>query len=275
MMSTMQKINLYTLLIVLFISAVIITACNQNYVVLSNDGKIISEKSFPISPGKTLIVNVAGTDVSINRWNKPEVYIKVLGNENAKEKLDINYRNDDSSVELSIKMKHSFFNWFNGISLAVEIKVPEKFNVNVSTSGGDITLTDVSGEHQLETSGGDINCRGFTGNLKVSTSGGDVSLKGMDSQIDAGTSGGDIVLDYSGENLGINLSTSGGDIDVKLPADFNAAMEISTSGGDVSCNLNMNNIDKNTEDEIIADLNNGGNLFSASTSGGDISVRKK
>ena len=52
-------------------------------------------------------------------------------------------------------------------------------------------------------------------------------------------------------------------------------MELSTSGGDVSCNLNLTNVQEKTEDEIIADLNKGGKMFSASTSGGDISVRKK
>lgn len=75
--------------------------------------------------------------------------------------------------------------------------------------------------------------------------------------------------------MGIDLSTSGGDILVKLPENFDAAMELSTSGGDVSCNLSLNNSTKLSESKIIADLNNGGEEFIAHTSGGDINVRKK
>jgi len=52
-------------------------------------------------------------------------------------------------------------------------------------------------------------------------------------------------------------------------------MELSTSGGDVSCKLKLNNVKEKSDTEIIADLNNGGEKFTASTSGGDISVEKK
>jgi large exoprotein involved in heme utilization and adhesion len=71
------------------------------------------------------------------------------------------------------------------------------------------------------------------------------------------------------------LSTSGGDIQVELPADFNASMELSTSGGDVNCNLSLNNATKLSGHKIVADLNNGGMDFSVHTSGGDIDVIKK
>ena len=74
---------------------------------------------------------------------------------------------------------------------------------------------------------------------------------------------------------GIDLSTSGGDIRVKLPSNFNADMELLTSGGDVSCNLTMNNASKLSDHKIIAQLNDGGYEFVAHTSGGDIDVRKK
>ncbi len=47
-------------------------------------------------------------------------------------------------------------------------------------------------------------------------------------------------LEYTGFNKGIELKTSGGDIDVKVPRDFNAKAELKTSGGDVDCNLTLN-----------------------------------
>ncbi len=156
-----------------------------------------------------------------------------------------------------------------------EIKVPAKFNIDVSTSGGDIKLGGVNGTAKLHTSGGDVWADRVEGNLDVSTSGGDISLICEGTEIVANTSGGDINLNYSGLNLGIDLTTSGGDIQVELPSDFDASMELSTSGGDVSCNLTMNNVTILSEHKIIADLNNGGMDFSAHTSGGDIDVMKK
>jgi DUF4097 and DUF4098 domain-containing protein YvlB len=262
------------ILIIVLIQTV--TACNNYHSdFINGDYEVILEKRFPISPGNDLKIKVNGGDVIVTMWDKPEVYFKISGNENAKEKLDFKFSGNNSYVELIADSKGSFFNWLNSVSLKVEVKVPRQFNTNLRTSGGDIKLGGVEGNHELKTSGGDIICEKFAGTLDASTSGGDVTLTGSNSPIIAHTSGGDIKLDYSGENMGIDLSTSGGDIFVKLPADFNAAMELSTSGGDVSCNLTLNNATKLSENKLVADLNNGGNDFIAHTSGGDIDVRKK
>ena len=268
----MKKLSV--LIIILIIAFQFLTACN-NYVYSNGDLEVIREERFPISRGKELKVKVDGGDVTVTGWDRSEVYIKVLGNENAREKLDFIFDNNDSYVEFRTKTKSLFSSWFSYLSLKIEVKIPEKFNTKIHTSGGDLRLRGVEGSHDLNTSGGDIVCKEFRGKLEASTSGGDVVLVGSDCAIIAQTSGGDIKLNYSGENMGIDLSTSGGDILIKLPENFDAAMELSTSGGDVSCNLSLNNVIKLSESKIIADLNNGGKEFIAHTSGGDIDVRKK
>ena len=269
-----MKSYLLLITIILF-SAHIILACNCNYYSDGGDLQVIHEKTFPVEWGKDLRIKTSGGDVTVTSWDKAEVYIKVLGNDNARDNIHFEFNNTNSYVELITESKSSFSNWFGGISLKIEVKVPEKFNAKIHTSGGDLKLGGVEGDHQLTTSGGDIMCKGFSGSLDLSTSGGDIALVGNDSNISASTSGGDIKLEYDGENLGIDLSTSGGDIFVKLPSYFDAAMELSTSGGEVSCNLTLNNASKLSEHKIVADLNNGGMDFSAHTSGGDIDVMKK
>ncbi|UCH66185.1 MAG: DUF4097 family beta strand repeat protein [Ignavibacterium sp.] len=269
-----MKNYLFLVVITLF-SAHIILGCGSNYHYSDDDLQVIHEKTFPIKPGNDLRVKTSGGDVTVTSWDKSEVYIKVLGNDKARDDIDYKFYNTDSYVELITESKSSFGNWFGGISLRIEVKVPEKFNAKIHTSGGDLKLGGVDGDHQLSTSGGDITCKKFSGNLDLSTSGGDITMMDGLAKISASTSGGDIKLDYAGENLGIDLSTSGGDILVKLPSNFDASMELSTSGGDVSCNLNMNNTSKLSEHKIVADLNNGGKEFYAHTSGGDIDVMKK
>ena len=272
----------------------------------------MKERTFPISSGKLLTLEVSSGDVLITTWDKSEVYIKVLGNEKAKEKVDFNVSGDDKEVKVIAKRDGNVFNWFSsGINMRFEIKVPKQFNNNVSTSGGDIRIADIEGTSNIRTSGGDISMKrltgrvkantsggdinldngegelyfstsggdivavDFKGDLEVSTSGGDIKLKGSDSKVNAETSGGDIVLSYTGENKGILLSSSGGDITAEVPSDFNASAKFSTSGGSVSCNLSTNNVAKVSSSKFEADLNNGGNSFIAKTSGGDIDIRKK
>lgn len=269
-----KSILLNAVIAVIFLSN-LLAACSRDLYSFSNDLEVIMEKSFPTSEGKELRVKGQSGDIIVTTWDKPEVYFKILGNEKAKDRFEFEFENDDSFVGLITESKGMFSNWFGGASLRIEIKVPKKFNAKLHTSGGDIKLTEVEGEHQLNTSGGDIECKNFLGSLDASTSGGDIDLYGGNSTITAHTSGGDIMLDYSGKNMGIDLSTSGGDISVRLPSNFNACMDISTSGGDVSCGLTMNNATKISSHKLIADLNNGGEKFYAHTSGGDIDVVKK
>ena len=274
----MKTFALFNLIFTLLLVQAITACANYNSNFINGDLKLIQEKSFPISSGKDLRIKVDGGDVNVSSWDKSEVYIKILGNENAEDEVEFKFNSSDSFVELIAESKESFFNWFRwfrNISIKIDIKVPAKFNSKIKTSGGDVKIVDVDGNQELHTSGGDITCDNFRGMIDASTSGGDVSLKGSGAQITAYTSGGDIVLDYSGENMGIDLSTSGGDIQVKLPWDFNANMKLSTSGGDVNCNLTMNNASKLSEHKISAELNNGGKEFIAHTSGGDIDVWKK
>ena len=258
------------------------------------DLKVLEERTFQISPGKNLKVEASSGDVKVTSWDKNEVYIKILGNSKAEDKVKFDFYNDEDKVEVVAKREHSFFGWFSsGIRLKFEIKVPIKFNekiktsggdvytknisgnLKISTSGGDISIENVNGVFDLSTSGGDISSMNFQGDFEASTSGGDINLRGSDSKISASTSGGDIYLDYKGINKGIDLSTSGGDIQIRLPQDFNATANMHTSGGSISCDLTANHAKKISSTRFEADLNNGGNPLYVKTSGGDIDIMSK
>ena len=266
------------LIITLLISlAFTITACGSMHIHTHSYGdlELIKEKSFDISPGNQLVVNISSGDVKVTYWDKSEVNVKIYGNENASEKMDFDLSGDDETIEIIGKKKSSGSSWFSNIGVSVEVKVPTQFDLDISTAGGDIKCGGINGYAKLNTSGGDVWADKCSGDLNVSTSGGDVNLFCKDASIDAETSGGDIKLEYDGENKGIDLSTSGGDIDIKLPKDFNASIDLSTSGGDVSCSLTMNNVRKSRETSLVGDINEGGEKLIAHTSGGDITVTEK
>ncbi len=309
----MKKLNIVLLFTFIIAVTGTLSACHvdvgSDY---GGDLETIHEKTFNIQPGKNLRVETSSGDVTVTTWDKSEVYIKVLGNEKARDKVDFSFKNDDDEVSVTAKREGSFFNWFSsGIRMKFEIKVPAEFNSNINTSGGDIMIGGISGNNKLRTSGGDVwvkntdgvlkvttsggeinldsnsgqmdvstsggnvKAREFKGDLSASTSGGDIYLKGSNSKIFAETSGGDITLDYVGINKGIDLETSGGDIKIKLPSDFNASANMHTSGGDIECDLTANRAKRISSSRFEADLNDGGAFLTVKTSGGDISVRKQ
>ena len=307
-----NKLTLSILIALLFSSSMLLQACRiDSRGRIDESLKVLHEKTFNISPGKLLKLDAASGDVIVNTWDKPQVYVKILGNSKAERKVDFSFDATDEYVEVIADHPHSFFNWFgNGIRMKFEITVPNSFNtkikssggdikiagitgnqwmktsggdvlvrdvngnLTISTSGGDVTTTNTKGMTDLSTSGGDVTSTDFEGDLRASTSGGDIILRGKDSKIYAHTSGGDVTLNYKGENKGIDIGTSGGSIQLRLPADFNASAKLSTSGGSITCTLKTTNISKITSSKFEADLNNGGNRLVARTSGGDIEVLK-
>lgn len=272
---------------------------------------LLHEKTFPITEGKLLKFITPSGRINISSWDKNEVYIKIMGNETARKKIDFTFDNNNDVVEVEAKTKSSFFFGFNNFRLNYEIKVPKSFNTEGKTSGGDIYIENVNGVQHLKTSGGDVNARNLMGefdcstsggdfkveNLKgrirlstsggninakdffgdfiASTSGGDIKLISNNASIKATTSGGNITLDYQGENKGIELATSGGNIDIQLPKNFNASARLRTSGGNIESDFKGNNAIKISATRFEADINSGGNRLDVSTSGGNIDVKSK
>lgn len=274
---------------------------------------VMHEKTFKTTPGKNFKLKAYSGDVTITTSDDPEVYIKISGNRRAEKKVKFDFDESEEGVTV-IANGHdgwNFFNFNSGIRLKFEIRLPKNYNAKVSTSGGDIkleyldgkidlsssggdivlrntngravvntsggevSLSNSTGDLDLKTSGGDIKSLDFNGNLNANTSGGSITLKGGNGKIDAGTSGGDVSLDYVGQNMGVYLETSGGNITLKLPNDFKANARMSTSGGTIHCDFPGSNVTNISSSKYEADLNNGGNELIAKTSGGDISVQKK
>lgn len=235
---------------------------------------LIHHKIFKTEPGNLLQLNTEGGEIEITPGAVDKVEIKIFGNKNTREKYEFSFDANNQSIIIN-GVRTKKWSFFSNLKLKYVIIVPTNFNLKVNTAGGDIKVGGIYGEIKLNTSGGDIWADRVSGKLNLNTSGGDIKIYSKDASIIAQTSGGDIDLEYSGTNKGIELRTSGGDIQIKLPSDFDARVELTTSGGDVNCGFKLNNVEKLNRSKIIGDLNNGGQLLLAKTSGGDIEVKRK
>lgn len=252
---------------------------------------IIKEQSLPTTQGKSLIVKSDCGDVNISTWNKDEAYVKIIGNDNAKNKMEFNIEEKNGDIYINVK-KSSGIKHLENTNLKIDISIPEKFNGNIYTAGGDITLgyltgnidmktaggdivlKKIIGNANLKTAGGDIRVESFTGDFSAKTAGGDINLKGVNGSVEAKTAGGDVTLRYSGENKGIELSTSGGNISLYLPENFSAKVDLITSSGEIRMGFDYKGKIGKHKSSLKGEIGNGGELVSCKTSGGDIVVDK-
>jgi len=229
------------------------------------------EKTFDVKRGGNLIMEKIRGDVAITTWDKNVVKIHeirqmdVYTEAEAKAVLketDVSYQKTDNTIRVGGEDSYRSY-----MSSKFEVVLPAEFNIDIGTSGGDISVADLKGTVDLKTSGGDIDLARIDGLVTAKTSGGDVTVSENKQSVTIKTSGGDVAIsDVMGE---VDAVTSGGDIAVK---NNKAKVNVRTSGGDIELRNIGAEVDAHTSGgDIIVDGTNG--ALEISTSGGDIELR--
>jgi DUF4097 and DUF4098 domain-containing protein YvlB len=257
----------------------------------------------------SLIVDSDIGNITITSVDVDKVTIDVVanGSDNFLRKFSVESFQEGSTIKVLGRVKQSHFQLFNSgwTDVLFNIKVPKNYNLKLNTSGGNIEIENVKGKIEGETSGGNIELSELESDTKMSTSGGNVKIKNCSGSYDIETSGGNMYADKvvgpikfetSGGNIditdsdgkiyastsggnvevalldnkGIDLSTSGGSIRVKVPVTISAEVDAEASGGDVSCDLEFSG--KIKDGRMRAKIKGGGNPIKLETSGGDIII---
>lgn len=238
--------------------------------------KSLSTESFQKVLAETSGGNISVSGVSASEA-RIEVYIRgnngitgSISKDEIEKRLNERYKLDisvaDNQLTATAKQKSNFSDWKKGLSISFRVYVPEKISTKLSTSGGNISLNNLSGAQDFATSGGSLHIENVSGKIKGRTSGGSISLKNSGDDIDVATSGGSITANNCTGN--VRLSTSGGSLALN---DLKGKIDAQTSGGSVE--------GENIDGDLSAHTS-GGNVrlsklscsLDASTSGGNISV---
>ena len=237
-------------------------------------------KSFNVSKGGTLEISTSVGDLHIKPWEKNEVSVSVEGLDD--EELDrVKMTQTGNTVRVTYRSR-----WNNqwGENVVFDAYVPQQFildlstsggNVTVSgsfngkidgsTSGGDIKLGDVyGGPVEVTTSGGNVTTGAIQGDGTLKTSGGDIQVGKVSGQLSVYTSGGNIRVTTVQKSL--NAKTAGGDIEI---GDVGGEATVSTSGGNVIVGKVSGNASLGTAGGDI-ELKGASGKVKAHTSGGDV-----
>jgi DUF4097 and DUF4098 domain-containing protein YvlB len=216
-------------------------------------------RNFNVRPGGTITIDAdlgdikvtsGAANVSIDVIRRARTSSQSKANDLFKDlNLDFSQQGNDVSVRARYDQPSSWFHWNNDLDVRFVVNVPSQYNVNLHTSGGDISVSDLNGQAKVNTSGGDVSLGHIAGAVDAHTSGGDVSMAGSQTNAMLSTSGGDIKVDDA--NGSLNVKTSGGSIDIRR---VQADLKAHTSGGSI-------------------EIGDAGGMIEASTSGGSIRAR--
>lgn len=200
---------------------------------------------------------------------------RILSHDEAQQRMDegvdLTVALNGNTLEAKAKRKDKFDdgNWRHGVSVSFEIYVPEAVGSDLQTSGGNIHLSDLSGNENFSTSGGNLHLTNLSGKITGETSGGNVHIADSRNEIDLRTSGGNMHATHCEGN--ITLTTSGGNMDL---SDVKGTIHATTSGGHIDGDAVAGELRTSTSGGNIH-LNNMTCSLNASTSGGSIDVTMK
>jgi hypothetical protein len=221
------------------------------------------QKDFSVSKGGKLVVSVSAGDIQIRVWDKLQVQMIAQDIGEDADRVET----DQTGNTINVRYKVHGGWWGSNRNLKFNFYVPSNFNLDLSTSGGDVVVNGgLTGDVDLSTSGGDIKVDDVDGVVDGKTSGGDIIVRSLEKDATLSTSGGDIRVDHAANDL--RISTSGGDITVGT---VGKNLDASTAGGDVSIEKVGGELHATTSSGDMTIGKIGGSV-SISTSGGDISV---
>jgi DUF4097 and DUF4098 domain-containing protein YvlB len=225
-------------------------------------------KTFSVNPGGTLTIDADVGDLEITAGSGNSVTVDVTQSARSTRFMDISA--DQMQNDVIVRGKFEGSRWGNWNSDAkFVVSVPARYNVDLSTSGGEIRVSDLQGQAKVKTSGGGIRLGKIQGPVNAQTSGGDIKVTGSGAAVDLHTSGGGIEIgDVAGN---IQAKTSGGSISVGRAGgevyvrSSGGGIEIGEAGGTVDAQTSGGSIHAKLAQQPKADSK-------LSTSGGGITV---
>ena len=265
-----KKITPVTLILFLVISLI----GNSHTQQLRKEGKYWIgdiQKVFDVKSGGNLLMDDVRGDVTIRTWKKNKVQIHEI------KRMDI-----FTKIEAQAAMKESKSGYIQQgntvrvggpafdrkwIQSKFDIFVPVKFNCDIKTHGGDLSVTGIKGSLNAATGGGDIRLMEIDGPVKTKTGGGDIEISRTTQEVTAKTGGGDVNVSYSSGP--VNVTTGGGDITI---SETKNQVEVRTGGGDAEIRKTQGNVKVKTGGGEIEVYDATGEV-TAQTGGGEISIR--
>ncbi len=193
------------------------------------------DRSFDMAPGGLLELETDAGSIDIRTDDKDSVRVSVERSGKNADDLDVSFEQSGNKLKITGDWNEDKKGWWGGTSIKVRFKItlPREFDLDLSTSGGSISVSDLNGELRAHTSGGSLRFGQIEGQIKAHTSGGSIQVAGGGAKVDVHTSGGSIDIgDVSGP---VVAKTSGGSISIDK---VSGSIDASTSGGSVRANIN-------------------------------------
>ena len=249
-------------------------SANVERIRINNDDRATAQESKTFTVNDSPSVNVSTFDgaVRVHGWDKSEVMYTVTKKAEDDEALhEISTEGTQNGGQISVIARNEN-NDRNGTA-TIEVWVPRKSTVHVSSDDGSLKLDGVSGEITLRTGDGSIEVNDAGGQLKVNTGDGHIHVMKFDGQLDAVTGDGSIQMD--GNFNALAARTGDGAISLTVPSGSDFTVETNADGDVTNEGLTLTEDISPSKRVKRWRVGNGGKVFVLKTGDGQIVLRSR
>jgi hypothetical protein len=153
----------------------------------------IVDRTVAASPGETISINLRSVGgVTIRSWNQSQVRVRAILSGTLARRTEVLIARVGGGVEFRTITPEYRGDWIDPNSY--EIWVPTRFNVNISSPGGGISINGVEGRFSGNSAGGGITLDNVSGRADLSTGGGEVRVTNSNLEGSVSTGGGRAVV---------------------------------------------------------------------------------
>ena len=205
----------------------------------------VVKKAFNVRPGGWLTLHSELGTVDVETTNRNRV--NIVYTKSAKAALDrltqeafadfdVTFKQMGADVHIEGKFKKGWEYWMKRLHLLqlhlltirFEVSVPRQYNVDLNTSSGSISVSDLVGEVRAQTYSGDIQLGSIARAVEAETTSGSITLEGCKDKVAVQSYSGDVQLGNVAGTL--KAETTSGDVRV---GDVNGAVALQSYSGDV------------------------------------------
>lgn len=233
------------------------------------------KRSIPLKAGGKLEVENVNGNISIESWNKDEVYIEAEKHVRAGDRKDAERFMEELKIDIEerdnqiiIITKHprkgdsGFWDWIFGdnvsSSVSYTIHVPQKCDIEATSTNGGIYINSVQGKIRLRTTNGKINAESLKGLVSARTTNGSVKIEIDEVRVD--------------EEM--EFMTTNGSITLNVPDNINCDIRAKTTNGSIRTDFPLEVQGKYGSKRLSGKINNGGPLIFIETTNGSIKLNE-
>lgn len=204
--------------------------------------------------------------IRVNGWDKNEILVRAVVTGHARSEDVAQQLVDKVKIETGRviqadvpKIKNT--NWRTNntwVSVSFEVFVPHESNLALETHNGGVKIADVAGDVDFDVLNGGVSLVNLAGNIEGSTTNGGIDL---------------VLTGDEWEGEGVDVKTTNGGVEIKVPDDYSARLETSTVNGRVKIDFPVTvkgRVDRN----ISTVLGDGGETIRATTVNGGVRVKR-